>query len=81
MIIAKETTMWDVAPNTPNHMYLLSDNKAKVYAYWNALDGSYHVLSAKGSNFSAARRRFDILERGVKDINEINTRSGVFPGK
>jgi len=81
MIIAKETTVWDVAPNTPNHTYLLSDKKTKVYAYWNALDGSYHVLSAKGSNFSAARRRFDIVERSVKNLEEINNRVGTFPGK
>jgi len=80
LIIAKEITEWNEAPNTPNHTYLLSDKKAKVYAYWNALDGSFHVLSDKGSNFSASRRRFDIVERNVKSIEEINNR-GVFPGK
>ena len=82
MIIAKETTVWEGASmNTPNHTYLLSDKKAKVYAYWNALDGSFHVLSTKGANFSASRRRFDIIERGVQSIDEINTRGGIFPGK
>jgi len=81
MIVAKETTDWTEAPNTPNHTYLLSDKKAKVYAYWNAIDGAFHVLSTKGANFSASRRRFDILEKNVKSIEEINTRSGVFPGK
>jgi len=81
MIVAKETTDWTEAPNTPNHTYLLSDKKAKVYAYWNAIDGVFHVLSTKGANFSASRRRFDILEKNVKSIEEINTRSGVFPGK
>lgn len=80
MIVAKEITEWTEAPNTPNHTYLLSDKKPKVYAYWNALDGSFHVLSTKGANFSASRRRFDILEKSVKSIEEINTR-GVFPGK
>jgi len=80
LIIAKEITEWNEAPNTPNHTYVLSDKKAKVYAYWNALDGSFHVLSDKGSNFSASRRRFDIVERNVKSIEEINNR-GVFPGK
>jgi len=80
MIIAKEITEWNEAPNTPNHTYLLSDKKAKVYAYWNALDGSFHVMSDKGANFSASRRRFDIIERNVKSIEEINT-NGVFPGK
>jgi len=74
MIIAKETTVWDKAPNTPNHTYLLSDKKAKVYAYWNAVDGSFHVLSTKGANFSSARRRFDIIERGVTCIDGINTK-------
>jgi len=78
MIIAKETTEWTEAPNTPNHTYVLSDKKAKVYAYWNVVDGSFHVLSTKGSNFYSSRRRFDIIERGVKSIDEINT--SVFPG-
>jgi len=72
MIIAKEITVWEGAPNTPNHTYLLSDKKAKVYAYWNALDGSFHVMSAKGANFSASRRRFDIVERNVQSVDEIN---------
>ena len=81
MIVAKEITDWYGAPNTPNHSYLLSDKKTKVYAYWNALDNSFHVMSDKGANFSASRRRFDILERNVKDISEINTPVGSFPGK
>jgi hypothetical protein len=80
MIVARETTVWDGAPNTPNHTYLLSDKKAKVYAYWNEVDGSFHVLSTKGSNFHSSRRRFDIVQRGVQSIDEINT-DGIFPGK
>jgi len=74
MIIAKEITVWEGAPNTPNHTYLLSDKKAKVYAYWNSIDGKYHVLSAKGSNFYASRRRFEIIERNIESPNEINTK-------
>jgi len=74
MIVAKEITEWDKAPSTPNHTYLLSDKKAKVYAYWNVLDGSFHVMSDKGANFSASRRRFDIIERNVRSIDEINTK-------
>jgi len=74
MIIAKETTVWDAAPNTPNHTYLLSDKKAKVYAYWNSIDGKYHVLSAKGSNFYASRRSFEIIERNIESPDEINTK-------
>jgi len=75
MIVAKEITEWDESPNTPNHMYLLSDKKVKVYAYWNAVDGSFHVMSTKGANFSASRRRFDIIERNVQSIDEINTKN------
>ena len=52
----------------------MKDQKAKVYAYWNMLDGSFHVLSTKGANFSSARRRFDIIERGVTCIDGINTK-------
>lgn len=75
MIIARETTEWNAAPNTPNHTYLLSDKKAKVYAYWNALDNSFHVLSDSGANFYASRRRFDIVERNVKTVDGINTKN------
>jgi hypothetical protein len=74
MIVAKEITEWTESPNTPNHTYLLSDKKAKVYAYWNVVDGSFHVMSTKGANFSASRRRFDIIERNVQSIDEINTK-------
>ena len=74
MIVARETTDWTEAPNTPNHTYLLSDKKAKVDAYWDVIDGSFHVLSTKGSNFSASRRRFDIVERGVQSVDEINNK-------
>ena len=73
MIVAREITERNEAPNTPNHTYVLSDKKAKVYAYWNALDGSFHVMSSKGANFSASRRRFDIIERNVQSIEDINT--------
>jgi hypothetical protein len=72
MIIAKEITDWSGAPNTPNHTYVLSDKKQKVYAYWNEIDGSYHMLSTKGSNFSASHRRFDIIARNVQSLDEIN---------
>lgn len=73
MIIAKETTDWSgSAKNTPNHTYVLSDKKQKVYAYWNALDGSFHVLATKGANFSASYRRFDIIARDVQSLEQIN---------
>ena len=52
----------------------MKDQKAKVYAYWNMLDGSFHVLSTKGAKFSSAHRRFDIIERGVTCIDDINTK-------
>lgn len=72
MIVARETTDWTAAPNTPNHTYILSDKKQKVYAYWNEIDGKFHVLSTKGSNFSASRRRFDIIARNIESLDEIN---------
>lgn len=72
MIVAKETTDWSKAPNTPNHTYVLSDKKQKVYGYWNALDGSFHVLATKGANFSASYRRFDIIARNVQSLEQIN---------
>lgn len=73
MIIAKEVTVWEGAPNTPNHTYLLSDKKAKMYAYWNSIDGSYHVMSEKGVNFFATRRKFDIVNRNIESANDINS--------
>lgn len=76
MIVAKETTNWSgSAKNTPNHTYVLSDKKQKVYAYWNALDESFHVLSTKGSNFSSSYRRFDIIARDIRSIDEVDTKN------
>ena len=76
MIVAKETTNWSgSAKNTPNHTYVLSDKKQKVYAYWNVLDESFHVLSTKGSNFSASYRRFDIVARDIRSIDEVDTKN------
>lgn len=73
MIVAKEITDWsDSAKNTPNHTYVLSDKKQKVYAYWNSLDGSFHVLATKGANFSTSYRRFDIIARNIRSLDEIN---------
>lgn len=81
MIIAKEITEWTESPNTPNHTYLLSDKKAKVYAYWNVVDGTFRVLSDKGANFSASRRRFDIVARNITDISDAINTDGIFRNK
>lgn len=35
MRVFQETTVWDKAPNTPNHIYYLNDSKSKMVAFYN----------------------------------------------
>ena len=62
----KETTA-DWASPTPNHIYLLTTDKSKMYGYIKA--GTEEVVVVKKAyNFDARRRTF----REVKELGEIN---------
>ena len=62
----KETTA-DWASPTPNHIYLLSTDKSKMYGYIKAGTEEVTVVK-KAYNFDARRRTF----REVKELGEIN---------
>lgn len=61
MIVVQETTKWD--DNTPNHVYVLSDDKQSMYGYINSVTG-------KAMKF-AARRRFDPRRRTFRLIKKV----------
>ena len=58
----EETTVWD--SNTPNHTYLLSDDKSKMYAYIRAGDNSVFTfktpirIDTRGRKFVAVNNRW-----------------------
>ena len=62
----KETTQ-DWSNPTPNHTYLLTDNKSKMYGYIKARSGDTFTFK-NPINFDARRRTF--VE--VKELGEIN---------
>ena len=67
MIIVKETTKWN--DNTPNHVYVLSDDKRSMYGYVNALTGKAMKFKNRCS-FDPRYRTFRILKRGVESGEE-----------
>ena len=75
MIVVRETTVWDKSPRTPNHTYLLSDNKQRMYGYWNVLDGSFHVFGGKGVNFTPSYRKFTTLAKGIDSVEKARSLS------
>ena len=65
----KETTK-DWASATPNHTYLLTDDKSKMYGYIKARSGDTFTFK-KPIKFDARRRTFvEVKELGEIDLNE-----------
>lgn len=63
MIIARETTVWP--DNTPNHIYVLSDDKRTAYGYVKA--GTLeHKTFSKPMSFDPKGRTFKVLKKVVK---------------
>ena len=60
MLVVQETTSWSTG--TPNHIYFLSNNKTKMYAYINALTGEGKIFKVP-MEFSAKGRTFDIIRK------------------
>jgi hypothetical protein len=81
MILVHETTVW--SDDTPNHTYLLSDNKATLYAYSKEVDGKDGELFwfSKPMPFSTKGRTFVILRRIPTDDRPANTTSTVVGSK
>jgi hypothetical protein len=64
MILAVETTVWET--NVPNHAYLLSDDKSKVYGY--AKKGTENIeWFKKPIDFSIRGRKFNVLKTGLNN--------------
>ena len=64
MIVVQETTVW--ADSTPNHIYMLTDDKSSMLGYINALNGKEVKFAAK-RRFVAKGRTFKLLRR-EKDV-------------
>lgn len=63
MIIVREITEWE--DNTPNHVYVLSDDKTSMFGYVKA--GTYeHKTFSKPQRFDARGRTFKLLKKVVK---------------
>lgn len=60
MIIVRETTVWP--DKTPNHIYVLSDDKGTMYGYVKA--GTLeHKTFSKPQRFDARSRTFKLLKK------------------
>lgn len=60
MIIVRETTVWK--ESCPNHIYVLSDDKSKMYGYVKA--GTLeHKTFSKALGFDARGRTFQLLKK------------------
>ena len=69
----EETTVWD--SNTPNHTYLLSDDKSKMYAYIRAGDNSVFTfktpirIDTRGRKFVAVKNTWQYNIDAPADAN------------
>ena len=70
MIVAKEITDWTGAPLTPNHTYLLSDGKAKVFGYWKSGSTMFVRFGEKGIKFDPRNRKFKTLTKSVSSTGK-----------
>jgi len=75
----KETTR-DWASPTPNHIYLLTTDKSKMYGYLKT--GTEEVtVFRKPYNFDARRRTFvEVPELGEIDLGEVKSEKWEFTG-
>lgn len=68
MILAKEITDWVCDYRQPNHTYLLSDSKSKVYGYFKWHNPKDFVMLKTPLRFDTRYRQFKILQKNIKDI-------------
>lgn len=75
----KETTQ-DWSTPTPNHTYLLSTDKSKMYGYIKARSGDTFTFK-KPLNFDARRRTFvEVKELGEINLDEVKSEKWEFTG-
>lgn len=68
MILAKETTVWDCEHRQPNHTYLMSDSKEKVFGYFKWHNPKEFMLFKKPIRIDKRYRTFKVIKSGIKDI-------------
>ena len=74
----RETTAWD--GNVPNHTYLLSTDKSKLYGYMKAGTEDVQVFK-KAISFDQRGRRFvEVKELGEIDLDHVKNEQWEFTG-
>lgn len=74
----RETTVWD--GNVPNHIYLLSTDKSKLFGYMKAGTQETQVFK-KPIQFDQRGRKFvEVKELGEIDLDEVKSEQWQFTG-
>ena len=74
----QETTVWD--GNVPNHIYLLSTDKSKMFGYIKHSDKK-NVVFKKPYRFDARGRTFqEVKELGEIDLDQVKSQQWEFMG-
>lgn len=68
MILAKETTKWDVEFRQPNHTYLMSDNMEKIFGYFKWSKPKDFMMFKKPIRIDKRYRTFKVIQKGIKDL-------------
>ena len=68
MILAKETTKWDDVTRQPNHTYLMSDTKEKIFGYFKWHNPKEFTMFNKPIRIDTRFRTFKVIQKGIKDL-------------
>jgi hypothetical protein len=68
MILAKETTVWDCDHRQPNHTYLMSDNKEKIFGYFKWHNPKDFMMFKNPIRIDKRYRTFKVIQEGIKDL-------------
>jgi hypothetical protein len=68
MILAKETTKWVCEHRQPNHTYLMSDSKSKIYGYFKWHNPKEFTMFKNPIRFDTRYRTFKVIQKGIKDL-------------
>lgn len=68
MILAKETTVWDCDHRQPNHTYLMTNNKEKIFGYFKWHNPKDFMMFKNPIRIDKRYRTFKVIKEGIKDI-------------
>lgn len=68
MILAKEVTEWICEHRQPNHTYLMSDSKSKIYGYFKWHNPKEFTMFKKPIRIDTRYRKFEVMQKNIKDI-------------